>query len=1625
VIDFSQRIAHLSSVQLAFATQQIVAKSELMRAEPIAIIGMACRFPGGATSLDAFWRLLKRGEDAICEVPPERWNVDAFYDPDPAAPGKMCCRHGGFLDGVDRFDAEFFGISPREAVSMDPQQRVLLEVSWEALENANQPPDRLFGSPTGVFVGISTFDYAAIRAGLRNRNAIDAYQVSGTTFSVAAGRLSYLLGLTGPCVSIDTACSSSLVGIHLACQSLRNRESALALAAGVGLILAPEPSINFSKAGMLAPDGRCKTFDAAANGYVRAEGCGAIILKRLADALADGDRIHAVIRGSAVNQDGASGGLTVPSGPSQEAVIRQALAGAGITPLQVSYVEAHGTGTSLGDPIEINALAAGLCQGRDADHRLIVGSVKTNFGHLEAASGIAGLIKVVLSLRHRQIPAHLHLKTPTPHIDWKNIPIDVASRASAWLPEGGRRIAGVSAFGFSGTNAHIVLEEAPAEILGEEGPGWPLHLLGMSAKTETALTHLVVRYLQHLEDHPEQGIGEICHTANTGRSHFAHRLAFLAATTAELKDQLTALNVGGRANASLAAPFPGVWRSGKPVSVAAGPPLRFEGNGQMEGLGKELERMATAYVSGARIDWDHFYAETALRFISLPSYPFLGERFWLETSAMPFQGGRPIRFSKPSRSVDRDSSGISDGGSCLPGRRLNLPMSSEIRFETIFRPDFPALLADHILFGTVVVAGATWLAMVLRAAGESFHRRDILLEEVLLSQALALPEGDVRLVQTLIAPAESEGRFNFQVMSLDAEAGDDVPWDRHVAGKIRIPEELPDPPLAAAASIRDTAATFWESLDAQEFYKEISEAGHHLGDAFRRIRNIWTRGHEALCLLAVPDAADGNDGLPVPPGLIDSCFQVFCIRGERLWAAGTGDPKFDGPPDRSATYIPFSLGEVRFFGRKTLGPAPGGPLWCHTTIRGLDPLTRGMSGDITLFDAQGRTVLKISGMSARKLTQNHLLNRQMGAANGFSAQSPEEGLYRVDWFPIGQPPTRTGNAAMAKWLIFSDRGGIGETLGDLLRKQGEPVLLIFPGSEYGQMPAGDYRIQPGEPADISRLMGECCNEHRPLTGILFLWSLDAGEETIAGSLEGGAMPAWESVLYLVRALSDGPMTVLPRLWLVTRCAQWVLWSEPGFSPHHSPLWGMANGIRAEHTEWNCTCIDLGLPDSEDQTALLFESIRSGEAHDRIAIRGDSRYGARIMPLALLSTGTISFRKEASYLITGGLGALGLETARWLAEKGATYLVLVGRGEGSAVAREQVAALVQSGVKVTVLRTDISKRAEVLRMLTALSGMPPLRGIIHTAGVLSDGLLMRQDRASFQQVLLPKAVGAWNLHEATLEMNLDFFICYSSAAAILGAAGQANYAAANAFLDALVRKRRSRGLHGLSVNWGPWELGMAAELKRPERERMATQGFRPIRLAEGFNLLERLLLQDLTQALVLPMHWESYFRTHYRGAIPPFYAAVSGKSYEDRGIAPEKSSLLHKLEGTPLGQRRPVLFEHVHQQVAATLRMTPSKRVPAEQGLFDLGLDSLMAMELKNRLEADLERALRPTLVFDYPTVAAITGYLAGELGINDEAIQEVLPADSEPEPTEALSGAQIDAAIVDELARLESLLKGG
>ena len=558
-----------------------LAASESARTEPIAVIGVGCRLPGGADNPDLFWHLLENGVDAVTEVPRDRWNIDDYYDPNPEIPGKIYTRAGAFLQlTIDRFDPLFFGISPREAVGIDPQHRLLLEVSWEALEHAGQDPTQLRHSRTGVFMSICWDEYAEQVRNASNSETNTVHTGLGTLRSIGVGRISYLLGLQGPNIQLDTACSSSLVAVHLACQSLRSQECEMALAGGVNLLISPLTTLSRCQAKTVSPDGRCKTFDASADGYGQGEGCGVVVLKRLSDALASNDPILALVRGSAINHDGPSNGLTAPNEQAQETLIRQALKNARVKPQDIQYIEAHGTGTSLGDPIEIGALNEVFGSYRSQENPLRIGSVKTNIGHLEGAAGISGFIKLVLSLQHEAIPAHLNFHTPNPHIDWDELPFQVTSEQISWGRGQGKRLAGVSSFGISGTNAHIVLEEAPLPSSRVVSVERTHHLLTLAAKSQPALEQLALTYKNHLSAHPHMNMGDLCFTASTGRSHFDYRLGVVGTSISELSSKLEDVINGEDSN--------GIAR-GKVSEDRAKVAFLFTGQGsQYKGMGKKL-----------------------------------------------------------------------------------------------------------------------------------------------------------------------------------------------------------------------------------------------------------------------------------------------------------------------------------------------------------------------------------------------------------------------------------------------------------------------------------------------------------------------------------------------------------------------------------------------------------------------------------------------------------------------------------------------------------------------------------------------------------------------------------------------------------------------------------------------------------------------------------------------------------------------------------------------------------------------------------------------------------------------------------------------------------------------------
>ncbi|TGO03690.1 hypothetical protein PN36_02185 [Candidatus Thiomargarita nelsonii] len=1764
--------------------------------EPIAIIGIGCRFPGGAKTPETFWQILRDGVDAIQEVPVSRWDINAFYEPD--TPGKMNTRWGGFLDEVTAFDPQFFGITPREAESMDPQQRLLLEVSWEALENAGLAAEQLAGSQTGVFIGISSNDY--IRLQTASGTGLDAYAGTGTTQCIAANRLSYQLDLHGPSWAMDTACSSSLVAIHHACQSLRQGESELALAGAVNLILSPELSIIFSAANMLSPDGRCKTFDADANGYVRGEGCGILVLKCLSDATRDGDNIVALIKGSAVNQDGRSNGLTAPNSLAQQAVIRQALANAGVAASQINYVEAHGTGTSLGDPIELNALKEVLMSDRSPEQPCYIGSVKTNIGHLEAAAGIAGLIKVVLSIQQQEIPAHLHLKTLNPHIAIADTPLSIPTERLPWPST--EKLAGVSSFGFGGTNAHVILASAP-ESKNTEVAGRlierPKHLLTLSAKDEPALRALANAYVSYLQSHAQISLADVCFTANTGRSHFAHRIAVVTDSAEQLQEQLNALGTVVRAQSGnspkIAFLFTGhgsqyvgmarqlyetqpffretldvcndilrpylekpllsvigepeinetaytqpalfaleyalaeLWQSwgiepdvvmghsvgeyvaaciagvfsledglkliaargrlmqtlcdkgdmlvlsvdeskaaeiiqpyAQDVSIAAinGPenvvisgkheaiesisatlstdikitrlpvshafhspmmepmlaeferiaadvtyatpqiplcsnvtgqlatdeivtpaywirhvrqPVRFAASMEtlyqqdyeifleigpkpsLLGMGRLclpedvgtwlvslrqgqenwqtlLQSLAELYVRGVFIDWTGFDEDYSRRRVILPTYPFQRKRYGLETADL----------RKPS---------VKNQGHPLLGqKRHSAPLKGqEIIFESQLQPSQPAFLAHHRVFKTTLFPAAAYLEMAL-AAGSTISEH-LMLENVVIQQALILPEDEIKTVQLILTPEDSSA-YSFNIFSLKIE-NEKPDWTCHVSGKI-----MEGQPETSTVDLAALQARCTEEIAVTDYYQQYKEKrGIYFGPSFQAIEKLWRHEGEAIGQIQLPKSLvlEATD-FYLHPVLLDAAFQVL---GAIF-------------PDDGKTYLLVNIERLRVYRQ------PDFRLWSAARMRPVKD-SQFLMADMRIFAEDGQLIATLEAIKLQKVNRQSLL----------AQDSLQDLLYEIEWqVQTASSPQRyemLSQKAEETWLIFADSQGIGQQLATLVQAKGDIAILVFPGKTYEQIVEQTFRINPVNPADFQRLLLEAVETtHQPLTQVVHLWSLDAvGADTLTiTDLETAQSNGCRSTLYLIQTLVQNSKQ--PDFCLVTQGTVPISNSQfPIPNIAQSPLWGMGKVIALEHPELNCVRVDLDPEVKADSNAqALFEEIRSKTPEDQIAFRDNARYVARLVRSSPPKPAqSVTLRQDATYLITGGMGGLGLRVAQWMIEQGAQHLVLTGRRGASSQVQDILTKMEQTGAQIIVARADVSQAANIAKVLTDIkASMPPLQGIIHAAGVPGFQTLEKLEWSTFESVLRPKVLGSWVLHQLTQEMNLDFFVNFSSISSVWGSKGQSHYVAANHFLDILSHYRRGLGLPALTINWGPWAGGgmMTTEVQSG----LARQGIKLLQPELAIGALEYLLGTDRVQITVAQVDWNVFKPLYEVTGTRPLLEQITEvptETDDDTSSVPNSTTILQHLENASAKERWEWLISYIQGEVAKIIGFPPSQLPDIQQGFALMGIDSLMAIDLRNRLQTKLGRSMPSTLAFNYPNIESLAGYVFNEV----------------------------------------------
>ncbi|MET8116967.1 type I polyketide synthase [Streptomyces prasinus] len=1480
-----------------------------MNADDIAIIGLGCRLPGGIDSPEALWQGLLDGIDAVSEVPPQRWRADDWYDADPSAPGRMTTRWGGFLDDVAGFDAEFFGIPPVEARQMDPQQRLALEVAWAAVEDARIRPDRLAGSATGVFLGTMWQEYH-LATGASARE-IGTHTAIGTDTSVVPARIAYALGLRGPVMSIGTACSSSLVAIHQAARSLRSGETDLALAGGVNLILHPHTTVAMSKLGTQNPDGQCRAFDAGANGYVRGEGCGVVVLRRLADARRNGDRIYAVIRGSAVNNDGTTDGLATPSAEAQAEVLRTAWREAGVDPGLVHYVEAHGTGTRRGDPIE--AAALGQVFGRGRRDPLRIGSVKTNFGHLEAASGVLGVLKTSLALFHGELPAGLHFRHPNPRIDFDAANLTVVTGRQPW-PEGAR-LAGVSNYGYGGTNAHLALAGPPARAPEAPEPAEPTRLPWvLSARTAPALREQARRLRAHIAAHPGLPPADVGLSLATTRADHEHRAVVLGRNDAELIRGLEALASGAQA------PNLVIGSGG-----GRNPVLMFAGQGaQWPGMAAELVR----------------------------SSPVFAERFAeCEAALEPYVDWKLSEVISDADALERVD---------VVQPALWAVMVSLARLWNHFGVE-PAVLLGHSQgeIASACVSGALSLAdaAAVVALRSRAIRRGLAGRGGMVS--LVCPRSDARRLTERWPGRLSLAAVNGPrsiVVSGDAQAlgelvahcGSEgirakripVDYASHSAQVETVREDI----LTALAGIRPRpgAEGFFSTVDIGRIDTATLDAGYWYRNLRSTVeldacvRELAAEGHRVfiectphpVLTMGVEESADvltvGTLRRREGDRFLTALAEAYTSGVDVDWSRAFGRADVVDLPTYPFQHQRYWIDAEAADG----GPAADTPFWDAVVREDADEVARTLGLDRGAL----APVLPALASWRRRHTSDSVL---------------EDRQYRIGWKEVRAAEVRRGD-----WLALVPPGDAwARSVVEALTGQGLRVTAV--------------EVGPGLDRDAlaTRLRGVTCD------GVLCLPTAQDGPHPAYPGVPAG----YATTLTAVQALGDAGVTA--PLWCVTLDAVEVF--GEAVAPDRSLVWGLGRVVALEHSARWGGLIDVS---TAYDAAALAGMLTGGHGEDQVAIRGPRAYGRRLVRAA--GGPDRAWSPRGTVLITGGTGALGAAVARRLAGRGAERLVLVSRSGPDAPRAEALAADIRrSGAEIEIVACDVADR-EALRELVERTRP---EAVVHAAGALHDGLVETLTLDQVDAALRVKALGAWNLHELTT--GLDAFVLFSSWGATVGVPGQGNYAPGNAYLDGLAALRHAQGLPATSVAWGPWDGdGMA---RGPVREVLERHGVPPMAPDVALRALDRAVAAPEPCVTVADVHWDR-FRTVFTATRPS--ALIGDLPDGAQATSGPTPALRQRLAELPADSRPHAVREEVRTQTALVLGHATADAVDVERTFKELAFDSVLGVELRNRLGAATGLRLSATLIFDHPTPARLADHVLDEFLLDDPLPDALTPA---------------------------------
>ena len=1717
--------------------------------EPIAVIGMGCRLPGDINGPESLWDALMQGRSGVGEVPAGRWSAFDDGSPEAAAALAGTTRWGSFLSEVDGFDAEYFEISPREAEKMDPQQRLLLEVTHEALEHAGIPADSLAHTQTGVFAGASVTDYGYLASA--DLSQVDAWSGTGAALSIIANRVSYYFDLRGPSVTVDTACSSSLVAVHLACQSLRTGDSNVALAAGVNLLLTPAITRSFDQADAMSPSGTCHAFDAAADGFVRGEGCGVVVLKRLADAQRDGDRVLAVVRGSAVNQDGRSNGLMAPNPAAQMAVLRAAYASAGIEPRDVDFVEAHGTGTLLGDPIEARALGTVLGRARPPSAApLLIGAVKSNLGHLEAAAGIAGFIKTVLAVERAHIPANLHFETPNPHIPFEKLRLKIVAEATDWPVTDHPRRAGVSAFGFGGTNAHAVLEQAPERAPAatvESPPGPPVTTLVVSGKSAERVASSAAALADWMEgDGAAVALADVAHTVNHHRTRHAKFATVCAVDRAHAVAGLRAVAQGGSAD-GVVSPHQGVCRPGT-VFVYSGQGSQWAGMGRRLLADEPVFAAAVAEMEPVFVENVGFSLQQVLaggeRLVGIERIqPVLVAVQLALTQLWRSYGVHPDAvighsMGEVSAAVVAEALTVAEGLRVIATRsRLMSRLSGQGAMALL---EVEPAAAEELIIGYPGITVAVHAAPRQSVIAGPPEQVDALIAEVAAQDRWARRiEVDVASHHPIIDPVLPDLRIaladlepqtpaiplittTFEHTMSDEIVVDADYWAANLRNPVRFSEAVaaagehhgtfvevsPHPVLTHAITetlaeihhhsiptlLRDTydTLTFHTHLNTTHTVhppqtEHLPEPHAQLPPTPWRHGRYWTTvtkraqsavaaprsgtllgGHTALAGVQpvhlwqarlLPEAKpypgshriDGVEVVPISvllqtlsaaaahlgntvlsdlrfehPIVVDQPRVIQVVANDQSVtisssrAADTDPPRWtrhatatitrDLPEDRPsesgrgvfdamAAYDMSSAAELqRSWGIDgqpfvwEIGSCRVGPGELHADVTAGPVGSRGGSAE-----ASGAALVDVAVHVARLVDTSNPRLMVPAAAGSFRIR-PDSDLSRghvevrrrgggedhlvvdiVVTAPDGATSVEIGS------LRFADveSGPAQPSAHDVDPRTLAHVIDWQPWDAAAQsqqrQPDGSRSLAvlgEGDAAGVlrDRLAG-CGYFEAGLSEARYV--LYVAESVAADSDIEAAVALSADVIGLVRQLAERDSRRPATLWILTRGVHEGLSAA---ALRQSCLWGLAGVIRAEHPDLWGGLVDLPAGDDPGKGASELSPVLPTPAKSVLLLRDGQLLAPALSPVPGRPVREpLRCRPDAAYLITGGMGALGLLMAGWLADLGARRIILASRSALpprrdwdsetiDAQARHRIAAiraLEMRGVSVDVAPLDVGSPDAVAALLARRDGegAPPIRGVIHAAGVTDSQLLTDMSPSRLRATMWPKVAGAQALHEAFAVSDLDFLYLTASAGTIFGIPGQGAYAAANAYLDCLARARHRQGDHTVSLDWVAWRgLGFASDAQIVEQE-LHRLGSRPVVPEEAFAAWEYLEGYDVAQAVMAPM--------------PP----ADAESAEPGDVA---MACVRNWSELPAEMVLSELEAGLRTILARELRM-PEADLELDRPFAEMGLNSVMAMSIRRDAEQLVGIELSATMLWNHPTIGSLAGYLAAKLLPVDES----------------------------------------